>query len=209
MKSARLGDWLRTGGKLKETMAGLLVQQLREDWASERIGENVHDTILEDLEGGVGDEIPDEESGSATDEGMPNNEHRPRQILKKARCTKYVIVELPGGKFRLHKGGEEGCWMGRRRIFRNSREFSTRPDKSEYTHVCLLCWPKKRQGLEAPEDSASSPAETGDAEGELAAVPPRRPDLARASSVRALFWSWAGNGLKGKSFYARCIFPAG
>ena len=132
-------------------MADLLAQQLREDWASERIGENVHDTIPQDLEGEVGDEIP-EESGSATDEGIPNNEHRPRQILKKARCTKYyVIVELPGGKFRLHKGGEEGCWMGRRRIFRNSREFSTRPDKSEYTHVCLLCWPKKRQGLEAPE----------------------------------------------------------
>ena len=43
--SARLGDWLRTGGKLKETMADLLAQQLREDWASERIGENVHDTI--------------------------------------------------------------------------------------------------------------------------------------------------------------------
>ena len=36
------------------------------DWASERIGENVHDTIPEDLEGEVGDEIP-EESGSATD----------------------------------------------------------------------------------------------------------------------------------------------
>ena len=79
-------------------MADLLAQQLREDWASERIGENVHDTIPEDLEGEVGDEIP-EESGSATDEGTPNNEHRPRQILKKARCTKYVIVELPGGKF--------------------------------------------------------------------------------------------------------------
>ena len=119
-------------------MADLLAQQLREDWASERIGENVHDTIPQDLEGEVGDEIP-EESGSATDEGIPNNEHRPRQILKKARCTKYyVIVELPGGKFRLHKGGEEGCWMGRRRIFRNSREFSTRPDKSEYT-TCACC----------------------------------------------------------------------
>ena len=111
--------------------------------------------------------------------GIPNNEHRPRQILKKARCTKYVIVELPGGKFRLHKGGEEGCWMGRRRIFRNSREFSTRPDKSEYTHVCLLCWPKKRQGLEAPEDSASS----------------SRGSILELGSERA----------KGKSFCARCI----
>eukprot|EP00439_Symbiodinium_sp_Y106_P030438 s1854_g3.t1 len=35
----------------KETMADLLAQQLREDWASERIGENVHDTIPQDLEG--------------------------------------------------------------------------------------------------------------------------------------------------------------
>ena len=77
--------------------------RLAEDWrqtqgdhgASERIGENVHDPIPEDLEGEVGDEIP-EESGSATDEGIPNNEHRPRQILKKARCTKYVIVKGAG-----------------------------------------------------------------------------------------------------------------
>ena len=56
--SARLGDRLRTGGKLKETMADLLAQQLREDWASERIGENVHDTIPEDLEGEVATRSP-------------------------------------------------------------------------------------------------------------------------------------------------------
>ena len=83
--SARLGDWLRTGGKLKETMADLLAQQLREDWASERIGENGHDTIAEDLEGEVGDEIP-EESGSATDEGIP------RRVLDGATED---IPELP------------------------------------------------------------------------------------------------------------------
>lgn len=39
-------------------MADLLAQQLREDWASERIGENVHDTIPEDLEGEVATRSP-------------------------------------------------------------------------------------------------------------------------------------------------------
>ena len=31
--------------------------------------------------------------------------------------------------------------MGRRREFRNCQEFPGLPDKSEYTHVCRLCWP--------------------------------------------------------------------
>ena len=88
------------------------MQQLREDWASERIGENVHDTIPEDLEGEVGDEIP-EESGSATDEGIPNNEHRPRQILKKARCTKYVIVKGAGWGDGGYSGTPENLAPGR------------------------------------------------------------------------------------------------
>ena len=36
---------------------------------------------------------------------------------------------------------DRGCWMGRRREFRNCREYPGLPDKTEYTHVCRLCWP--------------------------------------------------------------------
>ena len=49
------------------------------------------------------------------------------------RRSKYVVVELPGTIFRLHRSGANGCWMGRRREFRNSQEFPGLPDKSEYT----------------------------------------------------------------------------
>ena len=43
------------------------------------------------------------------------------------RRSKYVIVELPGAIFRLHRSGANGCWMGRRREFRNSQEFPHLP----------------------------------------------------------------------------------
>ena len=70
------------------------------------------------------------------------------------------IVELPGAIFRLHRSGAKGCWMGRRREFRNSQEFAHLANKSEYTHVCRLCWPGGDEG----EDSAgeASPALSGD-----------------------------------------------
>ena len=76
--------------------------------------------------------------------------------------SKYVVVELPGAIFRLHRSGANGCWMGRRQEFRNCQEFPGFPDKSEYTHVCRLCWPYGGEG----EDSAgeTSPALSGDGE---------------------------------------------
>ena len=58
--------------------------------------------------------------------GPDTHRHRPRQVLKKARCTSYIVVELPGKKFRLY------------RIFKSSQEFSTRPDSKQYTHVCRM-----------------------------------------------------------------------
>ena len=52
--------------------------------------------------------------------------------------------------------------MGRRREFRNSQEFQGLPDKSEYTHVCRLCWPSGGEG--AGSSGESSPALSGDGE---------------------------------------------
>ena len=52
-------------------------------------------------------------------------------VCKQARVldrkANYVIVELPGAIFWLHKAGASGCWMGRRRAFRNSRDYVARP----------------------------------------------------------------------------------
>ena len=69
-----------------------------------------------------------------------------------------MIVELPGAIFRLHKAGASGCWMGRRRAFRNSRDFVARPKAHEYTHVCRLCWPNRSQASEDdPSEGSLAP----------------------------------------------------
>ena len=86
------------------------------------------------------------------------------------RQANYVIVELPGAIFRLHKAGASGCWMGRRRAFRNSRDFVARPKAHEYTHVCRLCWPNRSQASE-DDPSEGSLANSGDEQAPLEAVP--------------------------------------
>ena len=50
--------------------------------------------------------------------------------------------------------------MGRRRIFKNSQEFTARPESDQCSHVCRLCWPKgKGEGSQASaSDTSESPA---------------------------------------------------
>ena len=99
------------------------------------------------------------DSRDSRDESGPPAAKIPRA---EDRRSKYVVVELPGAIFRLHRSGAKGCWMGRRREFRNCQEYPGLPDKTEYTHVCRLCWPRGGEG----EDSAgeTSPALSGDGE---------------------------------------------
>ena len=60
-------------------------------------------------------------------------------VCKQARVldrqANHVIVELPGAIFRLHKAGASGCWMGRRRAFRNSRDFVA--SEGPRVHPCV------------------------------------------------------------------------
>ena len=103
---------------------------------------------------------------------MANSEREPVCKLGPGSIGRpnYVIVELPGAIFRLHKAGASGCWMGRRRAFRNSRDFVARPKAHEYTHVCRLCWPNRYQASE-DDPSEGSLANSGDEQAPLEAVP--------------------------------------
>ena len=74
-----------------------------------------------------------------------------------------MIVASPGGIFRLHRAGSYGCWMGRKRDFRDATEFDTKPPTSRCTHVCKLCWPPKADDEDSESGEASS-ADTGDGE---------------------------------------------
>ena len=48
------------------------------------------------------------------------------------REASYVIVASPG---RLHRAGSYGCWMGRKRDFRDATEFDTKPNKPLHPRV--------------------------------------------------------------------------
>ena len=63
----------------------------------------------------------------------------------------------------LHRAGSYGCWMGRKRDFRDATEFDTKPLTSRYTHVCKLCWPPKADDEDSESGEASS-AHTRDGE---------------------------------------------
>ena len=79
------------------------------------------------------------------------------------RVARYVKVELPPAIFRLSRAGSSGCWMGRRREFKNFQDFVGLPARTSYTHVCKLCWPKGRGDSES-EACEASPAGSGDEE---------------------------------------------
>ena len=70
-----------------------------------------------------------------------------RVLDRQASC---VRVELPGAIFRLHKAGASGCWMGRRRAFRNSRDFIARPTSTRMYAGYAGPIARKRQMMTLP-----------------------------------------------------------
>ena len=159
--AADLVPWLMERLKLSRDQAELTVEGLRRRWR------------------GGGPLVPRPGSGyshvkKATASSQASASEAEEPVCKQARVldrqASYVIVELPGAIFRLHKAGASGCWMGRRRAFRNSRDFVARPKAHEYTHVCRLCWPNRYQGSD-DDPSEGSLANSGDEQAPLEAVP--------------------------------------
>ena len=158
--AATLEHWLEQRGVLNDFQIAELVEPLRETWRTAK---------LDDPDGEVG--VPpsvapenlsrDSSASESSEQSSPSNQLGKR-IKVQEREALYVIVELPGGVARLHKAGRQGCWMGRRRAFRSSREYVEAPARHAYTHVCKLCWPKG--GLDSgSEATEGSEAATNDA----------------------------------------------
>ena len=170
--AADLVPWLVERPKLSRDQAELTVEGLRRSWKGG--GPWSPDPVpatptSEEPPLGVPTRADDLEGSSQASASEPEE-----PVCKQARVldrkANYVIVELPGAIFRLHKAGASGCWMGRRRAFRNSRDFVARPKAHEYTHVCRLCWPNRSQASE-DDPSEGSLANSGDEEAPLEAVP--------------------------------------
>eukprot|EP00435_Cladocopium_sp_Y103_P058347 s233_g20.t1 len=102
----------------------------------------------------VGEEDPD----PAGDVEVPNLERAevpPERDVREERNAAYIVVHTSKKCKRLHKV-RDGCWMGREMVFKSSEEFVEMPDKSLYTHVCKVCWPKSSTVREESSSSSSS-----------------------------------------------------
>ena len=75
--------------------------------------------------------------------------------VRDERKAAYIVVTVNGRCKRLHKV-KGGCWMGREKIFKSSEEFMEIPDKSSFTHVCKVCWPKSLSSREESSSTSSS-----------------------------------------------------
>ena len=60
--------------------------------------------------------------------------------LEEEREGGYVVVYRRAGRGTLHRLGDKGCWMARRRVFVRSEVHEKLPEPEEYTLRCKLCW---------------------------------------------------------------------
>ena len=145
--------WLEERASLSEDQAEELVGPLRNTWREARLRDPDGPTSVPPE---MVPEGPDQDQGPASSSSSsesPPKEPERKQIRVQERAARYVVVVA-----RLHKAGREGCWMGRKRTFRSSREFVQPPARFDYTHVCKLCWPRgdRESGSEATEGSEAA-----------------------------------------------------
>ena len=112
-----LQDWLKDRHSLSEETAAEVAGKLADKWRTGKIQVDQAPPI-------VLDSVPDMEVEGPDADSQEDPEPPAAKVPRaEDRRSKYVIVELPGAIFRLHRSGANGCWMGRRREFRNSQEF--------------------------------------------------------------------------------------
>ena len=154
--AANLLDWLQDRKKLSEEASRAIVDPLVHMWKTGKIYADLIPVVPEE------ENEPQEEAGADSEDSQGPEQASSLKAAKTVeRSARYVIVELPGAIFRLHRAGANGCWMGRKREFKSSRDFPDMPDRTDYTHVCRLCWPDGQfDSDDNPSDA--SPAGSGD-----------------------------------------------
>ena len=99
-----------------------------------------------------------------------------RQFLQLKSEVSYVIVASPGQIFRLHRAGNYGCWMGRRRDFRDATEFDTKSPTAAITTSASYVGRLRRTTKIASR------------------AKPRRPTRETARSLGMKLWEGRGSG---------------
>ena len=78
---------------------------------------------------------------------------------KTKRQNGFIVVTTARNCKRLHKAAG-GCWMAREKIFKDSQEFEDKPEETQYTHVCRVCWPKVKEEEESSGETSSDTSES-------------------------------------------------
>ena len=113
--ASSLEDWLKDRHSLPEETATEVADKLAETWRTGTVKVDQAPPIVLEPVPEMGAEEQEASSESHEESGAPAAKI-PRG---EGRRFKYVVVELPGAIFRLHRSGANGCWLGRRREFWN------------------------------------------------------------------------------------------
>ena len=123
------------------------------------------------------------DSTSSSDEEQPKKKAKVDK-LDEERPPGFIVVYNRIDRGKLHRAGRRGCWMARRRNFRRAKIYQDRPEPSDYTSRCKVCWPRD----DADESSSDSEDEMEDAERALGS-PSGSMFHERAASVSEELWS--------------------
>lgn len=88
-----------------------------------------------------------------TDEGMLNRVKMRK--IEGERTASFLVVFNRINRGKLHRLGQQGCWMARCREFNNAELYEELPAPEMYSSRCKLCWPEKGQ----PDQESSSDSE--------------------------------------------------
>ena len=80
------------------------------------------------------------ESEGDTEEREARNakKRKVKETLDEEREGNYVVVYRHAGRGTLHRLGEKGCWMAKKRFFVRSEIHKALPEPEEYTLRCKL-----------------------------------------------------------------------
>ena len=129
--------WLHEKWTVPEDQADRVVEAWKEKIGAKGI--RPAPIQLSDEDTTIYDGSQSEKEGSGT-ANKGAKRRRMSEALEEEREGGYVVVYRRAGRGTLHRLGEKGCWMARKRAFLRSETHKDLPEPEEYTLRCKLCW---------------------------------------------------------------------
>ena len=100
------------------------------------------------------------DSSSSSSDESEDGEDGPKRAkarkidrLSEERKESFVVVYNKIDRGKLHRCGEGGCWMAKKRDFKKATVYDEQPPQEMYTSRCMVCWPELKVRVEDSSDS--------------------------------------------------------